>query len=291
MTQVLQCPPLHHAPGPDLTAIKARQQAMWASGDFSIIGTTLQIVGESLCEAADLRAGSAVLDVACGNGNATLAAARRFCDVTGIDYVPALLERAAERARAERLTPTLMQGDAEQLPFADATFDVVLSTFGVMFAPDQLRAASELRRVCKTGGTIALASWTPEGFLGDLLRTVARYVAPPAGVASPLRWGSALGLRELFGDGVAVRSARRRFFVFRYRGAAHFVEVFRRFYGPTHKAFEALGEDKRMELEADLTRLATRYNRGPSEALAVPGEYLESVLEVCREHPEKTTSV
>jgi ubiquinone/menaquinone biosynthesis C-methylase UbiE len=280
MTQVIECTPLDMSGGnPELTALKLKQQAMWASGDFAVIGTTLQLVGESLCEAADLNAGSTVLDVACGNGNATLAAARRFCEVTGLDYVPALLARAAERARAERLAPTFMEGDAEQLPFADAVFDAVLSTFGVMFAPDQERAAKELVRVCKSGGKVALASWTPEGFLGELLRTLARYVPPSKVAASPLRWGTALGIAELFGDAIIVERAERKMFLFRYESAAHFIDIFRRYYGPTHKAFAALELDQQRALERDLTTLLDAHNQCRKNALVVPGEYLEIVLQ------------
>lgn len=280
MTQVFECPPIAvQVASSELGAIKARQQAMWSSGDFAVIGTTLQIVGESLCEAANLRAGTAVLDVACGNGNASLAAARRFCVTTGIDYVPALLARAAERARAERLPITFREADAEQLPFADSTFDSVLSTFGVMFAADQQRAAHELVRVCKLGGSIALASWTPEGFLGDFLRTISRFVPPPPGAASPLRWGTPAVLAELFDDDVAARHVVRKTFVFRYESASHFIDVFRRFYGPTHNAFEALDPVGQAALSTDITQLLAAYNidRG---ALAVPAEYLETVFEV-----------
>ena len=224
MTQVLDCPPSQRASNRsrlvDLVAVKARQQATWASGDFSVIGTTLQIVGETLCEAADLQAGSKVLDVACGNGNAALAAARRFCRVTGLDYVPTLLERARDRAAGDRLSLELVEGDAESLPFADGSFDAALSTFGVMFAPDQQRAAGELCRVVRAGGTIALANWTPEGFIGRMLATVGKHVPPPAGVASPIYWGTEARLGELF---PRVRSlhARRREFVFRYESAQH----------------------------------------------------------------------
>jgi SAM-dependent methyltransferase len=283
MTQIIDCSPTGapraEPPALDLQAIKARQRAMWASGDFAIIGTTLQIVGESLCEAADLAAGSRVLDVACGNGNASLAAARRFCRTTGVDYVPALLERARERALAERLDLELVEGDAEALPFADATFDAVLSTFGVMFAPHQERAAAELLRVCVPGGRIALASWTAEGFLGDLLRTVSRYVPPPAGLGSPLGWGSEARLGILFGEQARVLAAERRHFVFRYHSAAHLIDVFRRYYGPTHQAFKALEPRQQQDLTAELTALLQRRDRGSRGALAVPGEYLEVVLE------------
>ena len=280
MTQVIECLPPRSGTNPELSALKLKQQAMWASGDFAVIGTTLQLVGESLCEAADLQSGSTVLDVACGNGNATLAAARRFCKVTGVDYVPALLARAVERARAERLSPSFMEGDAEELPFADGIFDAALSTFGVMFAADQARAASELTRVVKPGGKIALASWTPEGFLGDLLRTVAGYVPPPKVAASPLRWGSTQGLAQLFSIGteVVVERAARKSFVFRYESPAHFVEIFRRYYGPTHKAFEALDAERQRGLEHDLIELVGAQNQSRS-ALAVAGEYLEVVMQ------------
>lgn len=274
MTQVLECIPL------DYGALKTRQQAMWASGDFAVIGTTLQPVGEALCESAQLRAGSRVLDVACGNGNAALAAARRFCEVTAIDYVPALLARAAERSQAERLAVTFMEADAERPPFPDGSFDAVLSTFGVMFAPDQARAARELMRVARPGGRIALASWTPEGFLGELLRTVGRYVPPVPGLESPLRWGSPAGLADLFGSDVATVRMERKSFTFCYRSAAHFIEVFGRFYGPTHKAFASLDDAGRAALSSDLDALLVAHNADRGGALAVPAEYLEAVLEV-----------
>jgi SAM-dependent methyltransferase len=260
----------------DLNAIKTRQQGMWASGDFSVIGTTLQIVGETLCEAVDVQAGERVLDVACGNGNATLAAARRGCKTTGLDYVTSLLARARARAQAEQLTVQLELGDAEQLPFGTHAFDAVLSTFGVMFAPDHPRAASELMRVCRPGGRIGLANWTPEGVLGELLRTVAKHVPPPAGVASPLGWGSEANLRELF-PGRELRIERKHF-VFRYRSAEDCIDTFRRFYGPTYKAFEALPPSDQPALARDLVALMERHNRSKS-ALAVPGEYLEVVVQ------------
>lgn len=266
--------------GVDLAAIKARQQTMWASGDFAVIGTTLQLVGESLCEAAELDAGSKVLDVACGNGNAALAAAHRFCRVIGLDYVPALLERARERAVAERLSVEFVEGDAEQLPFPADSFDAAISTFGVMFAPDQLRAAREMTRVVRSGGKVALASWTPEGFVGKMLVTVAKYVPPPAGVASPIYWGNEHRLRELFPD-VSRLAVNRRNFVFRYESAEHLVDVFRRFYGPTLKAFAALEPERQTRLTADLHALCEQF-RNPSQtrSLAVPAEYLEVVIDV-----------
>ena len=269
---------LHPQPPVDLEAIKARQQGTWASGDYAVIGRTLQIVGESLAEAADVRAGERVLDVAAGNGNATLAAARRYAQVTSTDYVPALLERGAERAAAERLDVTFRVADAEALPFADAMFDVALSTFGVMFAPDHVRAARELARVVRPGGRIGLANWTPEGFLGDMFRVIASHVAPPPGLASPMRWGSETHLVELFGRRADRIAANRREFAFRYRSPAHFVDVFRRWYGPTHKAFLALDAKGQAALEADLAALLERRNVAGPGSLAVPGEYLEAVI-------------
>jgi ubiquinone/menaquinone biosynthesis C-methylase UbiE len=264
-------------PAPDLAAVKTRQQAMWASGDFAVIGTTLQIVGEMLCEAVDLRAGERVLDVAAGNGNATLAAARRFAEVTSTDYVPALLEGGRRRAEAQGLVVKFEAADAENLPYADASFDVVLSTFGVMFAPDHQRSARELARVCRPGGRIGLACWTPAGFLGDLFRTIATHVPPVPGVQSPLLWGSDAHVRALF-DGVARIEHTPRFFNFRYKSAEHFVEVFRTFYGPTHKAFLALDAAGQAALEADMLALLRRADRGGSGGLVVPAEYLETVI-------------
>ena len=262
------------APAP---SIKARQQAMWASGDFAVIGTTLQIVGELLCEAVDLHAGSEVLDVAAGNGNATLAAARRFARVTSTDYAPELLGRGRARAKAEGLEVAFEAADAEALPYADASFDVVLSTFGVMFAPDHDRSASEMYRVCRPGGRIGLASWTPQGFLGDLFRTVAAHVPPVPGVKSPLIWGTADHLRQLFGD-VRIFEHTTRTFAFRYQSAEHFVHVFRTFYGPVLKAFAALDATGQAALEADLLALLRKANRGGPSGLVVPAEYLETVI-------------
>jgi ubiquinone/menaquinone biosynthesis C-methylase UbiE len=259
------------------TSVKARQQAMWASGDFAVIGTTLQVVGELLCEAVDLRAGERVLDVAAGNGNATLAAARRFARVTSTDYVPALLEGGRRRAEAEGLDVDFQVADAEALPYEDARFDVVLSTFGVMFAPDHAQSASELLRVCRPGGRIGLASWTPEGFLGDLFRVVASYVPPIPGIRSPLFWGSDSYLRELFGRAARVENTSRQF-AFRYRSPEHWVVVFRSYYGPVHKAFAALGADRQAALEADLVALLRRSDRGGAAGLVVPAEYLETVI-------------
>ena len=262
----------------DLKAIKARQQAAWSSGDYAFIGTTLQIVGEQVCEALDLRSGSKVLDVAAGNGNASLAAARRFCDVTSTDYVPALLERGRARAAAEGLRIEFREADAEALPFADGTFDVVVSTFGVMFAPDQDRCAAEMLRACKRGGKIGLANWTPEGFIGQMFKVVGKHVPPPAGVKSPLLWGSTARLGELFASAKASVSSSKRDFNFRYKSPAHFVDVFRTWYGPVHKAFGALDKAGQAGLENDLIALIGRFNVSKDATMIVPSEYLEVIV-------------
>ena len=262
----------------DLTAVKTRQRSAWASGDYAVIGTTLQIVGESLAEACDLRTDERVLDVAAGNGNATLAAARRGCRVTSTDYVGALLERAAERAAAERLQVSFQEADAEALPFDDASFDAIVSTFGVMFAPDHAKSAAELLRVCRRGGRIGLANWTPDGFIGQLFKTLGRHLPPPAGVQPPSRWGVEANLHTLFDGTASAISVTPGVFNFRYRSAAHFIEVFRTWYGPIHKAFAALPADGAQALDRDLTDLLTRMNRAGSVSLVVPSAYLEVVV-------------
>jgi len=265
-------------PVADLTAVKLKQQAAWAAGDYAVIGTTLQIVGETLCEALDLHAGERVLDVAAGNGNATLAAARRWCDVVSTDYVDALLERGRARASADGLAVQFREADAENLPFADASFDVVLSTFGVMFTPDQDKAAVEMARACKPGGRIGLSNWTPASFVGEIFKTMGKYVPPAAGVKSPALWGTEARLRELFGERLDSIAIERRDFVFRYRSAAHWLEVFRTFYGPMHKAFGALDANKQEALAADLIALAERFNRATDGTLVAPSEYIEVVI-------------
>ncbi len=262
---------------PDYPAIKTRQQATWASGDFAVVGTTLQIVGELLAEAADVCGGEQVLDVAAGNGNATLAAARRFAAVTSTDYVPALLDKGRARAQAEGLDVTFQVADAEALPFEDDQFDCVLSTFGVMFAPDHAKSAAEMLRVLRPGGRIGVASWTPDGFIGQMFRVVGSYVPPPAGVASPLLWGTEQHLRELFGTGATIRCTRRDF-NFRYRSAEHLVQVFRDFYGPVLKAFAALDGDRQAALQRDLLELARNNDISRGRALVAPAAYLEAVI-------------
>jgi len=263
---------------PDFSAIKTRQKATWASGDFAVIGTTVQIVGESLAEAVDVRAGERVVDVAAGNGNATLAAARRFADVTSTDYVAALLEKGKARAKAEGLNIAFEVADAEALPFANSSFDVVLSTFGVMFAPDHTRAAGEMLRVVRDGGRIGLANWTPEGFIGQLFKMVGSYVPPPAGLKSPALWGTEPHIVALFGSQASDIRCARKHFNFRYRSSAHWIQVFREFYGPTLKAFAALDAVKQVALERDITNLLERFNRAGKDSLVVPGEYLETVI-------------
>jgi ubiquinone/menaquinone biosynthesis C-methylase UbiE len=264
--------------GSTLAAIKQRQQATWASGDFAVIGTTLQIVGESLAEAADVRADERVIDVAAGNGNATLAAARRFARVTSSDYVPHLLEKASHRARAEGLDVAFQVADAESLPFGDGTFDVALSTFGVMFTPDHARAAGEMLRVVRPGGRIAMANWTPAGFIGQLFKVVAAHVPPPAGLKSPMLWGDEAHVASLFGTRAKSIRADRRVFNFRYRSAEHFVEIFRAFYGPTNKAFGALDDKGQASLKAALVALLQKSNVAGETSLVVPAEYLEVVV-------------
>lgn len=263
----------------DLKALKARQQAAWASGDYAVIGTTLQLVGERLAEACDLRWDEQVLDVAAGNGNATLAAARRGCQVTSTDYVAELLSRGEARARAEHLNNVVFQvADVEALPFQDATFDAVISTFGVMFAPDHAQSARELGRVCRPGGRVGLANWTPQGFVGQMFKTLGRHVPPPAGAQPPSRWGDEEQLRSLFADDIGSMNVSRQYFNFRYRSAAHFIEVFRTWYGPVHKAFAALEKEQAIALENDLTQLLNDNNIAGASSLVVPSEYLEVVI-------------
>jgi ubiquinone/menaquinone biosynthesis C-methylase UbiE len=259
----------------DLTAVKSKQQATWSSGDYSVIGTTLQITGELLCEAVDVAAGERVLDVAAGNGNASLAAARRGAVVTASDYVGSLLEGAAARAAAEGLPLECREADAEALPFDDGSFDVALSTFGAMFTPHQEQTAAELLRVVRSGGRIGLANWTPSGFVGQMFKIVGRYVPPPAGVRSPLEWGTTERLTELFA-GARVETTTRQF-VFRYRSAQEWVDTFRTYYGPTHKAFGALDETQRDAFEHDLLALAEANDTG-SGSLRIPSDYLEIII-------------
>lgn len=266
------------AAAPDLATVKTRQQAAWSTGNYAVVGTTLQIVGEDLCEALDLRSGSKVLDVAAGNGNATLAAARRWCEVTSTDYVPSLLEAGKARAQAEGLEVRFQQADAENLPFADASFDAVLSTFGVMFTPDQEKAAAELARVCRPGGKIGLANWTPESFIGQLFKTIGKYVPPAPGLQSPVLWGTQARLETLFGRSAAEIRVVSRQFNFRYHSAAHWLEVFRTFYGPVNKAFGALDAHAQAAFARDVMALIDSRNRSGDATLVLPSEYVEVVI-------------
>jgi SAM-dependent methyltransferase len=266
-------------PAIDLVAVKNRQQAAWSTGNYAVVGTTLQIVGENLCEALDLRAGSRVLDVAAGNGNATLAAARRYCEVTSTDYVSSLLESGRARAEAEGHTIQFQEADAENLPFPDASFDVVMSTFGVMFTPNQEKAASELARVCRPGGRIGLANWTPDSFIGQLFKMIGKYIPPAPGVKSPALWGTKARLEELFGKTAQEIRTGSRDFVFRYRSPTHWIEVFRTYYGPMNKAFGALDAEKETAFTRDLLALMESRNHSGDRTLVVPSEYLEVVIE------------
>ncbi len=267
------------SPAPDLAAVKARQQAAWSTGNYAVVGTTLQIVGETLCEALDLRSGARVLDVAAGNGNATLAAARRWCDVVSTDYVGTLLEAGRARALAEGHNIQFQEADAEALPFADASFDTVLSIFGVMFTPNQEQAAGELIRVCKPRGRIGLANWTPDSFIGQVFKTIGKYVPPAAGVKSPAVWGTPLRLQELFGGKVRAIRAVNRDFVFRYRSPQHWLQVFRSYYGPMNKTYAALAAAQQDGLTHDMLELIARHNRSGDETAVIPSAYLEVVIE------------
>jgi SAM-dependent methyltransferase len=261
----------------ELNVIKEKQQKTWASGNYAVIGNSLVIMGERLCEAVDVHSGQKVLDVATGSGNTAISAARRYCDVTGIDYVPELIGQAKERAEAERLEITFEVGDAENLPYPDASFDVVLSTLGVMFAPNQEKTAAELMRVCKPGGKIGLANWTPDGFIGNMFRTVGKHVPPPAGIKPPPLWGTEERVRELFGEGISSLHATRHCYAFRYLSAEHLIETFRTYYGPVHKAFEALDAAGQDAFARDLDELLNTWNTSGDETAVVPSDYLEVV--------------
>jgi ubiquinone/menaquinone biosynthesis C-methylase UbiE len=261
----------------ELNAIKEKQQKTWASGNYAVIGNQLVIMGERLCEAVDVHSGQKILDVATGSGNTAISAARRYCDVTGIDYVPELIEQAKERAGAERLEITFEVGDAENLPYPDASFDVVLSTVGVMFAPDQEKTADELLRVCKPGGKIGLANWTPDGFIGNMFRTVGKHVPPPPGIKPPPLWGTEERLRELFGEGISSLHTTRRSYAFRALSAEHLIESFRTYYGPVHKAFESLDAAGQDAFARDLEELLHNWNTSGDETIVAPSDYLEVV--------------
>lgn len=271
MTQTIE------AATPDYEAIKSKQQETWSSGDFHLVAARIMPIAEQLVDTADLHAGWRVLDVATGSANAAIAAARMGCTVVGVDYVPALLERGRRRAAAEGLAIELVEGDAEALPFPDDSFDAVTSVFGTMFAPDHKQAAAELLRVSRPGGTIALASWTPGGFIGEMFKTVGSYVPPPVGVQSPLLWATEPHLRHLFGDGIESLEVKERFFTYRFQSAEDFVGFFRTWYGPTVKAFAALDTETGDALERDLVALAEHFDRLGTDAVAIPAAYTEAV--------------
>jgi ubiquinone/menaquinone biosynthesis C-methylase UbiE len=276
MTTIIDCRP--EAATPDLKAIKTKQHAAWSSGDYAVVGATVQIVGERLAEAMDLRAGAKVLDIAAGNGNFTLAAAHRWCEVTSTDYVEALLDRGRLRAEAEGLKVTFQKADAEDLPFGDGAFDAVASTFGGMFSPDQGRTASEMLRVCRSGGRIGLANWTPDGFIGQMFKTIGKHLPPPVGLKSPALWGTSEWMEKAFRGESSALKAEPRYFIFRYRSPQHFLDVFRDYYGPMLKAFEALHPAGRKALAQDIIELIGRFNRSGDGTMVVPGEYLEVVV-------------
>jgi ubiquinone/menaquinone biosynthesis C-methylase UbiE len=261
----------------DFEAIKKAQRAAWETGDYPRVGNTLQIIAETLVEAADVRSGQRVLDVACGQGNAALAAARRFAAATGVDYAVNLLAQGRERATAEHLPVTFTEGDAERLPLPDDSFDVTLSTVGVMFAPDHRRAADELVRVTRAGGRIALANWTPTGMVGHLFKTVSSWNPPPAGVRPPTLWGTPEHLSELFGDRVEWIGLNRREYAFRYRSPEHFSEWFRKYYGPITRLAGTLAGEDLDRFGADLADVARQFNRADDGTVVAPSEYLEAV--------------
>ena len=265
---------------PDFAAVTAGQRKTWARGDFNEIARQNVVMAEALCEAVDPRPGQRVLDVACGSGTAALVAERRYCEVTGIDYVPELIERAETRARANGQAVDFRVGDAQDLPFPDDSFDVVLSVYGVQFAPDQPRAASELLRVCRPGGTIGLAGPIPEGWSGDWFAAHAAYVPPPPGVDSPLRWGTDEGLEELLGTGTRSIESERRTALQYYRSVDHAVEVFGTYFGPTINALATLEPDDQERLLGDLREVFERYNRATDGTAVVENQYLQTIA-VC----------
>jgi SAM-dependent methyltransferase len=264
----------------DFSAIKVRQRVTWGSGNYAKVASKVVWPAEVLCESAGLQAGWEVLDVATGSGNAALGAARRGCRVTGVDYTPGLLERARMRADAEMVEVDFREGDAEDLPFGDNTFDAVLSIFGVMFAPDHAKAARELVRVCKPGGTIALACWPTEGFIGEMFKLFSKYAPPATGLTPPVRWGDVEYQKALFGDSVRSFGGELRTVLFRDPSAEANVEFFRTYYGPTLKLFETVGGETAAKLAAELAELARRYDRNGNNGgpVAIDGKYLESVM-------------
>jgi ubiquinone/menaquinone biosynthesis C-methylase UbiE len=259
--------------------LKQRAQATWSSGDYSMIGVVFVPVSEQLCETIELHAGQKVLDVATGTGNTALAAARRYCDVTGIDFVTSWLDRARERASAEKLPVIFEEGDAESLHFPNDTFEVVLSTFGCMFAPDQRKTAAELLRVCRSGGKIGLASWTPESYAGQILKTVAKYApSAPSGFAAPVLWGTEKRLRELFADTTTTIHITKRIFNFRFLSYTHADEINKKYLGPMVKLYPKLDENMKVQFDRDMEQILRSFNRSGDDTLLLPSEYLEAVM-------------
>lgn len=263
----------------DLGAVRQAQQKTWSEGDFAMVAGIVEMVAEELVEAMDIVPDERVLDVACGSGNGALAAARRAWGSTvGVDFVPSLLERGRERAAAERLEVEFVEGDAAELPFGDGEFDVVISIFGAMFAPEHERTAAELLRTCKPGGRIGMANWVPDGGVGKMFMTIAKHAPPPPGVSSPLLWGTEDHLRELLGDGVSELQVERRRSRQTFRSPNHFLEFFRTYFGPTKVAYERVGPDGEEALTADMKAYLEEYNKaGDRDALVLEPEYLQVV--------------
>jgi SAM-dependent methyltransferase len=261
----------------NLGDVTRRQQATWASGDFHKIGVSQVIVGERLCDEIPITYGQRVLDVACGSGNTALAAARRGAEVTGLDYVPALLERAAVRAQAEGLVMELVEGDAQALQFDDGSFDVVLSTFGAMFAPDQQKVADELLRVCRPGGIVGMANWTPGSFVDDLFRVTAQFAPPPPGVRPATEWGRGVRLHELFGERVISLHLSDQVTCQRVPSTDGWIELMRSYYGPTHKTFAALDAESAELYTERLREVINRYNRATDGTVMTAQHYVNVI--------------
>jgi len=262
----------------DFEEIKNKQQNVWASGDFSIVAWNTLYIGEKLCEAVDFRAGQKILDVATGSGNTALSAARRFGEVTGIDYVPALIEKAKERSAIDKLPVDFRVADCENMPFPDGSFDVVLSTFGSMFAPDHEKAAQELLRVCKPNGKIGLANWSPEGFWGEIFRLRGKYIPPEENLKPPGEWGTEQRIKELFENHTSEIKINKRTALFRYKSVEHFIEFFKTYFGPILKTFEALDEQQQNQYQKDIEQKVIQFNQSGDNTVVIPAEYLEIVM-------------
>lgn len=260
----------------EMEQLKTKLRATWVAGDFAEIAKSIEKGATEFVARMDLTSGTRVLDVACGNGNTVIPAAQAGAEVTGIDLAPYLIEQAVARAAVEGVEAEFDIGDAEAMPYVDGSYDVVMTMFGAMFAPRPNVTASELKRVCVSGGTIAMANWTPEGFIGQMFKTTGKHVTPPAGMPSPLLWGDEASVKERFADGIAELQMIRRKIDFEFlMSPAEVVEHFRLYYGPTQKAFEALDEDGRAALREDLVQLWTEHNRVADGSTLVESEYLE----------------